>query len=118
MSARTEDITFFHTNAEAAIAVLRDRVLAEEHKARETAPIVTMMRVNTSGAGPSGVIKKKKMIKSVNLPGGAYERPAFNGARLSPRLNPTVGGSGSKPTSAMVLRSGGSGKAPMRQPSF
>ena len=48
-------------NAEAAIAVLRDRILAEEHKACETAPIVTMMRVNTSGAGPSGVIKKKKM---------------------------------------------------------
>ena len=58
------------------------------------------------------------MIKSVNLPGGAYERPGFNGARLSPRLNPTVGGSGSKPTSAMVLRSGGSGKAAIRQPSF
>ena len=53
----------------------------------------------------------------MSLPGGAYERPGFNGAALA-TPQPDVGGSGSKPTSAMVLRSGGSGKALMRQPSF
>ena len=101
-------------DAEAKLAVLCDRVLQEEAERRSNAPLRVMSRASTasSGAGPSGVTKKK-VIKSVHHPAGEYMRPAFHGQRLSPRLNPKVGGSGSKPEHAMVLR-----ESPLRQPNL
>ena len=52
--------------------------------------------------GPSGVVKTRKTtIKSI-AHGGTYERPAFQGQRLSPRLNPTVGGDGTTSSHSIV----------------
>ena len=52
-----------------------------------------------SMAGPSG---SKKTIYSQNI-GASLPRPSFEGQRLSPRLNPAVGGSGSKSSHGIVL---------------
>ena len=45
------------------------------------------------------------------------KRPKFTGQRLSPRLNPTVGGDGSKPSHTMVFDSDDEA-ASLRQPKF
>ena len=54
-------------------------------------------------ASSSGVSSAGKKILASNLPGGAYRRPAFESRRLSPRLNPEVGGSGSCTEHSIVL---------------
>ena len=68
-----------------------------------------------SSGGSAGVTKRKTKIVAKNLPGGFYDRPAFEGQRQSPRLN-GGGGSGSKPSRAVITKD--EDDKPMRQPGF
>ena len=52
----------------------------------------------SSAAGPSRT--RQQVIQSQ---AGAYTRPAFEAQRLSPRLNPEVGGSGSRSSRSIVV---------------
>ena len=108
-------------NAQQALDVLRGRVI-EQVKERDErllgrrsgAPTGGSAPRSNDGAGASGAVKKTRIVAK-SLPGGSYERPAFTGQRLSPRLHPDIGGSGSKESHAEVLHRDGS---PMRQPAI
>ena len=94
---------------------LRDRVISEQNE-KERAANARGGRQSTldesapraqSQAGPSW---SKQTIYSAHR--GEVQRPSFSPARLSPRLNPAVGGSGSKSSHAIVC-----GASPQLRPS-
>ena len=105
--------------AQSSLDELRDRVAAQHVEAEAAArarggrqttltSIVAPPRAQ-SQAGPSG---SKKTLRTQR---GVVQRPTFEAQRLSPRLNPAVGGSGSKSSHSISI--GDSPIRPFPQPS-
>ena len=80
---------------------VRKRVMDEEmnkEAQREANRAAVFANRANSAAGPSRT--RQQVIQSSV---GTYTRPGFEGQRLSPRLNPEVGGSGSRSSRSIVV---------------